>query len=189
MSCQLTNIQEVAQKNTRLNNILQLRVRILRTFKRNLIFLKNGDRDSAISSLKKEWPAATFSQEYEGTKNVIEEMMGLLQEQSDSPLRLYFKGTNFQIKVWEALLKIPSGSVVSYEDVAIHIGMPGASRAVGNAIAHNPLPVLIPCHRVIRKSAEFGSYRYGASRKKALIGWEMTKHDLARTGTNVMVGA
>jgi AraC family transcriptional regulator of adaptative response/methylated-DNA-[protein]-cysteine methyltransferase len=155
----------------------------------NLIFLQNGDRDFVISNLKKDWPAATFTLDNEGTKGVIDEMMGLLQDQPTSPIRLFFKGTNFQIKVWEALLRIPSGSVVSYEDVAIHIGMPGASRAVGNAIARNPLPVLIPCHRVIRKSAEFGNYRYGASRKKALLGWEMAKLDLARTGTNVMVGA
>ena len=112
----------------------------------NLIFIQNGDRDSAVSSLKKDWPAATFTQDNDGTKSVIDEMMGLLQEQPASPLRLYFKGTNFQIKVWEALLRIPSGSVVSYEDVAIHIGMPGASRAVGNVISRNPLPVLIPCH-------------------------------------------
>jgi AraC family transcriptional regulator of adaptative response/methylated-DNA-[protein]-cysteine methyltransferase len=154
-----------------------------------LIFLQNGDRDSAVSSLKRDWPAAKFTLDNEGTKRVIDEMMGLLQEEPSSPVRLYFKGTNFQIKVWEALLRIPSGSVVSYEDVAIHIGMPGASRAVGNAIARNPLPVLIPCHRVIRKSAEFGDYRYGASRKKALLGWEMAKLDLAKTGNNVMVSA
>jgi AraC family transcriptional regulator of adaptative response/methylated-DNA-[protein]-cysteine methyltransferase len=154
-----------------------------------IFFVENGDRDSAVSSLKKDWPAATFTQDNDGTKNVIDEMMGLLQEQPVSPLRLYFKGTNFQIKVWEALLRIPSGSVVSYEDVAIYLGMPGASRAVGNAIAHNPLPVLIPCHRVIRKSAEFGDYRYGASRKKALLGWEMAQLDLARARNSMMVSA
>jgi len=155
----------------------------------NFIFIENGDRDSAVTSLKKDWPAAIFTQDNDGTKSVIDEMMGLLQEQPVSPLRLYFKGTNFQIKVWEALLRIPSGSVVSYEDIAIHIGMPGASRAVGNAIGRNPLPVLIPCHRVIRKSAEFGDYRYGASRKKALLGWEMAQIDLARSANKMMVGA
>lgn len=155
----------------------------------NLIFLDKGDGKAGYLNLKKDWPAAKFTLDNDGTKNVIGEMMGLLQEEPNSPVRLYFKGTNFQVKVWEALLRIPSGSVVSYEDIAIHIGMPGASRAVGNAISHNPLPVLIPCHRVIRKSAEFGEYRYGPNRKKALLGWEMAKVDLAKTGNNVMVGA
>ncbi len=155
----------------------------------DLVFLENGDRKAALSKLEEEWPSAIFTLDNEGTKNIIDEMMGLMQGQLDSPVRLFLKGTNFQVKVWEALLRIPTGSVVSYEDVAIHIGMPGASRAVGNAISHNPLPVLIPCHRVIRKSAEFGDYRYGASRKKALLGWEMAKVDLVRTGNNVMVGA
>jgi AraC family transcriptional regulator of adaptative response/methylated-DNA-[protein]-cysteine methyltransferase len=152
----------------------------------NLMF---GERNSDISSLRKNWPAAQFIPDYDGTKIVIDEMMELFQNQSSSPVRLYLNGTNFQIKVWEALLNIPSGSVVSYEDVAIHIGMPGASRAVGNAISRNPIPVLIPCHRVIRKSGEFGDYRWGASRKKALLGWESAKLDLARTGTNLMVSA
>jgi AraC family transcriptional regulator of adaptative response/methylated-DNA-[protein]-cysteine methyltransferase len=67
--------------------------------------------------------------------------------------------------------------------------MPGASRAVGNAISRNPIPVLIPCHRVIRKSGEFGDYRWGASRKKALLGWEMAKVDLVRPETNLLVSA
>jgi AraC family transcriptional regulator of adaptative response/methylated-DNA-[protein]-cysteine methyltransferase len=79
--------------------------------------------------------------------------------------------------------------VVSYEDIAIHIGIPGASRAVGNAISRNPIPVLIPCHRVIRKNGEFGSYRWGASRKKAILGWEMAKVDLAKHETNLPVSA
>jgi AraC family transcriptional regulator of adaptative response/methylated-DNA-[protein]-cysteine methyltransferase len=71
-------------------------------------------------------------------------------------------------------LSIPAGTVVSYEDVALSIGLPGASRAVGNAINRNPLPVIIPCHRVIRKSGELSSYRWGVPRKKALLGWEAT---------------
>jgi AraC family transcriptional regulator of adaptative response/methylated-DNA-[protein]-cysteine methyltransferase len=81
-------------------------------------------------------------------------------------------GTNFQIKVWEALLQIPPGAVVSYEDIADRIGMPSASRAVSNAVAQNPIPVVIPCHRVIRKAGEFGGYHYGTARKKALLGWK-----------------
>jgi AraC family transcriptional regulator of adaptative response/methylated-DNA-[protein]-cysteine methyltransferase len=86
-------------------------------------------------------------------------------------------GTNFQIKVWEALLRIPPGSVVSYEDIARRIRAPRAVRAVANAVAHNPVAWLIPCHRVIRKSGALGGYRWGETRKKALLAWEA-----ARTG-------
>ncbi len=90
---------------------------------------------------------------------------------------LHVRGTNFQIKVWEALLRIPPGGVVSYEDLARHIQAPRAVRAVANAVAHNPVAWLIPCHRVIRKSGALGGYRWGETRKKALLAWEA-----ARTG-------
>ena len=76
-------------------------------------------------------------------------------------MHLYVRGTNFQIKVWEALLKIPLGRAVTYEDIARHIGLPRAARAVGNAVGQNPIPFLIPCHRVIRKMGEFGNYGEG----------------------------
>ena len=155
----------------------------------NLMFVQDHERDAAITFLRGNWPAAEFTEDYGGTRVVIEQMMELFQTRSSTPLRLFLSGTNFQIKVWEALLQILPGSVVSYEDVAIHIGMPGASRAVGNAISRNPIPVLIPCHRVIRKSGEFGGYRWGASRKKALLGWEMAKVDLVRSETNLLVSA
>lgn len=155
----------------------------------NLMFVQDHERDAAITFLRDNWLAAEFTEDYGGTRVVIEQMMELFQTRSSTLLRLFLSGTNFQIKVWEALLQILPGSVVSYEDVAIHIGMPGASRAVGNAISRNPIPVLIPCHRVIRKSGEFGGYRWGASRKKALLGWEMAKVDLVRSETNLLVSA
>jgi AraC family transcriptional regulator of adaptative response/methylated-DNA-[protein]-cysteine methyltransferase len=155
----------------------------------NLMFVQDHERDAAITFLRDNWPAAEFTEDYGGTRVVIDQMMELFQTRSSTTLRLFLSGTNFQIKVWEALLQILPGSVVSYEDVAIHIGMPGASRSVGNAISRNPIPVLIPCHRVIRKSGEFGGYRWGASRKKALLGWEMAKVDLVRPETNLLVSA
>ena len=154
----------------------------------NLMFLQEGDRNAALAELEAYWPAAEIIHDPGRTRGAADEIMTLFQMRTPAPLRLYLSGTNFQIKVWEALLKIPPGSVVSYEDVAISIGMPKASRAVGNAVAHNPIPVLIPCHRVIRKSGEFGAYRWGAPRKKAMIGWELTKRDLASQGSGVVVG-
>ena len=85
----------------------------------------------------------------------------------------FIKGTNFQIKVWEALLKIPMGNVVAYEEIAKFIGRPKAVRAVGSAVAKNPVSFLIPCHRVIRKYGDFGNYQGGSARKKAILAWEM----------------
>jgi len=91
------------------------------------------------------------------------------------PFNLHLKGTNFQINVWKALLSIPEGWVVSYQDIASYIGHPKAFRAVANAIAINPVAYLIPCHRVIAKSGKIHQYRWGSARKKAIIGWEAAR--------------
>ena len=90
-------------------------------------------------------------------------------------IKLHLKGTDFQLKVWEALLKIPMGQVSTYGSIAKSIQKPEASRAVGTAIGNNPVAFLIPCHRVIRSSGEFGGYRWGTTRKTAIIGWEAAK--------------
>ena len=155
----------------------------------SLMFIEEHHRGAALSELRANWSAAEIEEDHEGTRYVIDEMMALFQPRSSTPLRLYLNGTNFQIKVWEALLRIPAGSVVSYQDIAIYIGIPNASRAVGNAISNNPIPVLIPCHRVIRKTGNFGDYRWGTSRKKALLGWEMARKDQSRAEAEIMVGA
>jgi AraC family transcriptional regulator of adaptative response/methylated-DNA-[protein]-cysteine methyltransferase len=86
------------------------------------------------------------------------------------------RGTNFQIQVWEALLRIPLGQVTTYQSIATAIGSPKATRAVGTAIGKNPVPLLIPCHRVIRATGEFGKYAFGSERKKAILGWEMAQN-------------
>jgi AraC family transcriptional regulator of adaptative response/methylated-DNA-[protein]-cysteine methyltransferase len=85
------------------------------------------------------------------------------------------QGSNFQLKVWQALLNIPTGTAVSYDTIAAWIGQPNASRAIGTALAHNPIGYLIPCHRVIRKAGQLGEYRWGATRKKAILGWEAAR--------------
>jgi AraC family transcriptional regulator of adaptative response/methylated-DNA-[protein]-cysteine methyltransferase len=94
----------------------------------------------------------------------------------NKPITLLLRGTNFQIKVWEALLKIPSGKMVSYDQIAATIGQPNASRAVGTAIGSNRLGYIIPCHRVIQKMGGFGGYRWGIQRKKTILGWEAAHH-------------
>ena len=90
-------------------------------------------------------------------------------------IKLHLKGTDFQLKVWETLLKIPMGSLTTYGEIASKLNNPNASRAVGTAIGDNPVAFLIPCHRVIRSSGELGGYHWGLTRKTAIIGWEATK--------------
>lgn len=90
-------------------------------------------------------------------------------------IKLHIRGTDFQLKVWEALLNIPAGELATYSDIATRIGKPKASRAVGTALANNPVAYLIPCHRVIKKIGGFGEYRWGSIRKTAIIGWEAAK--------------
>jgi AraC family transcriptional regulator of adaptative response/methylated-DNA-[protein]-cysteine methyltransferase len=94
------------------------------------------------------------------------------QTPTGQSVSLLVKGTNFQVKVWEALLRTPMGHVTSYGDLAAASGSPGASRAVGTAMACNQLAVLIPCHRVIRENGVIGQYRWGSERKSALLLWE-----------------
>ncbi len=143
----------------------------------NLIFIQEGDRGAALAILKKDWNNATLEENPSKTSPLMGQILELSASGSTSQLSLYLRGTNFQIKVWEALLRIPPGSVVAYEDIANYIGRPTAARAVSNAVAHNPIPFLIPCHRVIRKEGVFGGYRYGSVRKKAMLGWEMSTQE------------
>jgi AraC family transcriptional regulator of adaptative response/methylated-DNA-[protein]-cysteine methyltransferase len=105
----------------------------------------------------------------------VERIFNPVKHQQALPIIL--KGTNFQIKVWQALLSIPPGSVVTYEDIAAQIGQPGAAQAVGAAMAHNPIGYVIPCHRVIRKMGLFGNYHWGTARKKAILGWEVANKE------------
>lgn len=137
-----------------------------------IAFGAHGDWKNSLGELKIRWKAAEFKEDAPRTQEILSKIFALSPGQEISTLPLYLRGTNFQIKVWEALLRIPSGYVVSYEDVAIQIGMPGSARAVSGAVARNPIPVIIPCHRVIRKMGAFGGYRWGAARKKALLGKE-----------------
>jgi len=139
----------------------------------NLAFIRDGERERALSELRKNWKYADLNENPTATFPLVRQIFAQKWDSDSPPLHLYLRGTNFQIKVWEALLRIPVGSVVSYQDIAVSIGMPKASRAVGHAVGQNPVPVIIPCHRVIRKGGEFGDYHWGSARKKALLGWEM----------------
>ncbi len=136
-----------------------------------LSFVEPGGREFALSQLRARWRNAVLIQDQDAGRAVIAQIFQPTGSRS-APLALYLNGTNFQIKVWEALLRIPTGSVSTYAGIAQAIGMPGSARAVGNAVGSNPLALIIPCHRVIRKDGSFGEYHYGSARKKAILGWE-----------------
>lgn len=136
----------------------------------------DDDKVNALGNLKQQFPNATFQQKLD-----LIQQNALFIFQNDwsklSDIKLHLKGTGFQLKVWETLLKIPMGKVSTYGKIAGQIGNPSASRAVGTAIGSNPVAFLIPCHRVIQSSGNIGGYMWGNTRKTAIIGWESAKWD------------
>jgi AraC family transcriptional regulator of adaptative response/methylated-DNA-[protein]-cysteine methyltransferase len=133
-----------------------------------------GSEQRTIDALLKNWRRASFARDDHHTRSYTDQIFSF-SGASRQPLYTLIKGTPFQLKVWEALIGIPSGRVMSYSDVARGIGRPGASRAVANAVASNPLHYLIPCHRVIRSSGTPGGYRAGEVRKRILLAWEAAR--------------
>jgi AraC family transcriptional regulator of adaptative response/methylated-DNA-[protein]-cysteine methyltransferase len=132
---------------------------------------------SELSDLTSRFPAAMFEQ-----KTDLHQQEALKMFRDDwsdlDKIKLHLKGTPFQIKVWNALLQIPMGSLKSYLEIANEIGDPKASRAVGTAIGNNPIAYIIPCHRVITSSGNLGGYHWGIDRKSAIIGWEAAKESM-----------
>lgn len=140
-----------------------------------LSFLNPEDERNEVDTMKSHWHNSVFYQNQEATSLLINQIFNRSQE-SQSKLHLFVKGTNFQIKVWDALLKIPAGSVTTYQGIAQNVNSPRAMQAVGSAVGSNHIAYLIPCHRVIRKDGVLGEYRWNSTRKKSIIGWEMAKH-------------
>ncbi len=128
----------------------------------------SDNRAEVLERLRQEWARAEFVFSAENNPTS-------LFSTAANPTHLHLKGTNFQVQVWQALLRIPSGSVVTYSDVSAAIGKPKATRAVASAIAKNPVGYIIPCHRVINKIGQIHNYRWGSERKKAMIGWEASQ--------------
>jgi AraC family transcriptional regulator of adaptative response/methylated-DNA-[protein]-cysteine methyltransferase len=140
----------------------------------DLRFLEGESKELIIKELQQDFEKAILIFDNKLTKPYIEQIFYETTNTS-APISLLLRGTNFQIKVWEALLKIPFGQMVSYETIANAIGKPTAQRAVGTAIGSNRLGYIIPCHRVLQKVGGIGGYRWGTTRKKAILGWEMAK--------------
>lgn len=134
------------------------------------------NREEAFRALKEKFPNAQFLQSFDVMQQNA--LSFFMQDQKKAgKIKLHLKGTGFQLKVWEALLKIPAGQLSTYGNIAAHIQSPGASRAVGSAIGANPVAFLIPCHRVIQSTGTFGGYMWGTIRKTAMIGWEAAKNN------------
>lgn len=130
----------------------------------------DGDDNARLAALCQDWPAANFVHDDAGATALANRVFPAAP--MPGRLHLLLRGTNFQIKVWEALLKIPPAMLVSYGQLAGHLGMPQAARAVGSAVAANTVAYLIPCHRVIRDDGSCSNYRWGVERKMALRAWE-----------------
>lgn len=135
-------------------------------------FVAKGGRARALRDLKSRWEEAQFEENSRLTRPYVDRIFGLTVRNGGRPVTLLLKGTNFQIKVWEALLNVPMGSLTCYEDLAASVGKPKAWRAVGAAVGRNPVAFIIPCHRAIRKAGIIGDYHWGAPRKKAMLVWE-----------------
>src|SRR6185312_13821369 len=131
-------------------------------------------QDAALAELKKSFPRAGYQQL---TDQIQQNALFIFNQDWNrlAEIKLHLKGTPFQLKVWETLLKIPMGEVSTYTKVAGKLNNPKASRAVGSAVAGNPVAFLIPCHRVIKATGEIGQYHWGSTRKSAMIGWEAAR--------------
>jgi AraC family transcriptional regulator of adaptative response/methylated-DNA-[protein]-cysteine methyltransferase len=137
-------------------------------------FIDSGGETDAISALGKEWPAAQLIADDQSTFDLAEQAFRFApgQNPDNEQPKLFAMGTNFQIKVWESLMRIPRGGVVSYQDIAGAVGRPKAACAIGSAVSANPIAMLITCHRVILKSGVLHNYRWGVERKRAILAFE-----------------
>lgn len=139
------------------------------------VFLDFTTVDAELADLRSAWPLSSIEHSGQSTGHIVDAMFGKNAAGKPGPLSLHVAGTNFQIAVWRALLKIPPGAVASYSQVAGSLGHPRASRAVGRAVGANPVAFLIPCHRVIQQSGALGGYRWGSGKKRMIQAWERVR--------------
>jgi len=138
-------------------------------------FVDAGGQTKTLHDFQSRWPEAHWEENTRLTTPYISRIFAGEKRNGNRPITLVLQGTNFQIKVWEALLRIPMGSVVPYEDLAVTVCNARAARAVGGAVGKNPIAFLIPCHRVIRKAGGIGGYHWGTARKRAILAWEAAR--------------
>ncbi len=137
-----------------------------------LAFNDPGDDRAAFADMSGRWPNATYVEDMAATAPYAARIFDPARWRRDEPLRVVLIGTDFQVRVWEALLKIPMGRACTYSSIAERIGSPSASRAVGAAVGANPVSFVVPCHRALGKSGALTGYHWGLTRKRAILGWE-----------------
>ncbi|MDB5484553.1 MAG: hypothetical protein JWR73_1221 [Tardiphaga sp.] len=137
-----------------------------------LAFADPGEEQSALADMRRRWPRATYVEDDAGTAALAQRVFDSSEWKAEQPLRVVLIGTDFEVRVWETLLKIPMGRAVCYSDIADKIERPKASRAVGAAVGKNPISFVVPCHRALGKSGALTGYHWGITRKQAMLGWE-----------------
>ena len=137
-----------------------------------LAFADPGEEEIALADMKGRWPNATYVEDADGTTALAQRIFDTSLWRPDQPLRVVLIGTDFEVRVWETLLRIPMGRAVCYSDIANKIRAPKASRAVGAAIGKNPISFVVPCHRALGKDGKLTGYHWGITRKQAMLGWE-----------------
>jgi AraC family transcriptional regulator, regulatory protein of adaptative response / methylated-DNA-[protein]-cysteine methyltransferase len=137
-----------------------------------LAFADEGEEASALADMKSRWPNASYREDSARTAPFAGRIFNTDLWHADTPLRVVLIGTDFEIRVWETLLRIPVGKASTYSDIAAHLGKPKAARAVGAAVGKNPISFVVPCHRVLDKSGGLCGYHWGLTRKQAILGWE-----------------
>jgi AraC family transcriptional regulator of adaptative response/methylated-DNA-[protein]-cysteine methyltransferase len=137
-----------------------------------LAFADEGDERKVLTDMMSRWPAARYTEDSARTTPYASRIFNHDSWGSNRPLRVVLIGSDFEIKVWETLLRIPMGKATTYSDIATHLGRPAAARAVGSAVGKNPVSFVVPCHRVLGKSGNLCGYHWGLTRKRAILGWE-----------------
>jgi AraC family transcriptional regulator of adaptative response/methylated-DNA-[protein]-cysteine methyltransferase len=138
-------------------------------------FCDAGGEDACLADMQRRWPQAVFVADQAGTANIARRIFEPGAWRPDQPLKIVLIGTDFEVRVWRGLLRIPLGRATTYSGLAAHLGQPKASRAVGAAVGRNPLSFVVPCHRVIGRSGDLTGYHWGLTRKRAMLGWEAAR--------------
>lgn len=144
-----------------------------------LAFADPGEEQTAFADMRRRWPRATYVEDHDGTAPLARRVFDPKLWREDQPLRVVLIGTDFEVRVWESLLKIPLGCAATYSDIAASVSNPRASRAVGAAVGRNPLSFVVPCHRVLGKGGTLTGYHWGITRKQAMLGWEAGQASVA----------
>jgi len=135
-------------------------------------FADPGKEAAALADMKSRWPRAAYVEDRAATAALARRVFDKTTWSAERPLRIVMIGSDFELRVWETLLKLPLGKATTYSDIAAHIGRPNAARAVGAAVGKNPISFVVPCHRVLGKSGDLCGYHWGLTRKRAILGWE-----------------